>query len=178
MVSRVDRWYYLPINPEPWQVGKLGLGRKNGKVYPRMDRNEQLYSFQQAVKEFFTDEPPQLIEGEIELYFAFWRRLDKWTTPTGVISTRSVVDVTNMQKATEDALQGVLFKNDSQVKRIHSSIIEEGIDIVPGIAIWIQSHHRISVENLPKIIQEARRVHIQSHAVPTNSNVWPPPEGS
>lgn len=127
-------FYYIPINPEQWKVGPLGVGRSNGRLRPYIGRDQQLYSFQQAVKEELKGVdclPP----GEYELHFYLWRNVATWETPTGKSAHRNAVDATNMQKALEDALQGVLITNDRYVKRVGSTIVEQGPDVVGKILI-------------------------------------------
>lgn len=105
-------------------------------------RDAQLAAFQKAVKEEIGDTVQ--IEGRFALTFLFWRNLATYEIPSprdtskGVTQTKHEVDVTNMQKATEDALQGVLFKNDNSTREVHSYLIEQGPEVRGRIVIGIE----------------------------------------
>jgi hypothetical protein len=119
-----EAWYILPINPDPWAIGPLGVGKRNGKYFPYVGRNNQLYSYQQAIKEELVSQNARLLpEGKYELEFFFWRRLDSHAS-----GKKHYADVTNLQKATEDALQGVLFDNDRDVVNVNSWIMHQDTD--------------------------------------------------
>lgn len=109
----IYRWF-CRINPEPWTSPTATLGRKNGRMVPFVHKNPKLRTYQLAVQEEFDAVAHDLkpVEGPIKLEFAFSR-----STVGG-----QPCDVTNLQKATEDALQGHLFKNDSQVVQVSSRI--------------------------------------------------------
>jgi Holliday junction resolvase RusA-like endonuclease len=128
------RWFHLPLNPEPWAVGSLGIGKRGGKMFPTMSPNPQLTAFKQAVVEEL-EGVEKLPPGEYELKFYFWRVLDDYETASGRRHRKHQADTTNLQKATEDALQGVLIDNDRNVRRVTSEIIEQGPDIKPRIVI-------------------------------------------
>jgi hypothetical protein len=49
--SLLVAWYVVHVNPEPWAVGPLDLGRRGGKVYATMGQNQQLAAYQEAVRE-------------------------------------------------------------------------------------------------------------------------------
>jgi Holliday junction resolvase RusA-like endonuclease len=131
-------WFVLDVNPEPWAIGDLSVGRRGGKVFPMVGRNNQLHSYKEAIKEELGD-PGLFIEGPIELRFWFWRRRDDYKTPQARTHRKHEADVTNMQKATEDALQGVLFKNDKDVNDVHSVVVEQGPDVTPRVVVAIRA---------------------------------------
>ena len=128
-----DHWYVLRVNPEPWAVGSLGLGRKQGKIYPYIGQNAQLAAYQAAIREELG--PQELIEGNVELNLYFWRNLATYETQSGRDHRKHHADATNMQKATEDALQGVLFDNDKYVVDVHSVVVDQGPDVKGKIVI-------------------------------------------
>lgn len=130
-------WFVLEVNPEPWAIGDLSVGRKNGKVFPMVGRNNQLYMFQQAIKEEIGD-PGIFFDGPVELQFYFWRRRDEYKTPQARTHRKHEADGTNLSKATEDALQGVFFKNDKDVNHCEWTIVEQGADVEPKIVIGIR----------------------------------------
>jgi Holliday junction resolvase RusA-like endonuclease len=127
------------INPEPWAIGPLGYRHVNGKIRPYVGPNAKLKSFQDEVKKDLEfqlskdDETPY--ESDCTLRFFFWRRLDSWETQGGRKANAHVADATNLQKALEDALQGVLISNDRNVRQITSEIVEQGPNVNPGIII-------------------------------------------
>jgi Holliday junction resolvase RusA-like endonuclease len=132
--------FYLDINPEPWAIGPVSVGRgAGGKMYPVVGRNQQLNAYQQAVKEAMLEqsqvshEPTKDVKWQ--LHFGFWRQRADYTTPQARTHRKHEADVTNMQKATEDALQGILFTNDKDVKYVSSFEFEQSGITVPGIAI-------------------------------------------
>lgn len=129
-------YVYLDVNPEPWAVGPLSLGRRGGKMFPKMERNASVFSFKEAVRGELKDRIQGMPPGVYDLDFYLWRRLESYIGESGRKATAHVADATNMQKALEDALQGILFDNDRDVRRIRSEIVEQGPDVVPGIAIY------------------------------------------
>lgn len=163
-------WYYLPINPEPWAVGPVGVGKKNGKFYPYVGRNNQLDSFKQAVKEELqTQGVKQLAEGNYKLTFYFSRRLESNTSG----SKMNYADATNMQKATEDALQGVLFDNDRNVSDVRSVILQQSETAKPAIIIEAEylSEGAVSMFELPLDMLDK---YDAPDDLQTSDNVWPP----
>lgn len=141
-------WIVLSLNPEPWRIGPLSVGRKNGKMFPMVGRDTQLYYYQQAIKEELGDEWT-LIQGPVELKFFFWRRRDEYQTPQARSHRKHEADGTNMAKATEDALQGVLFKNDKDTNHMEWTIVEQGPQVEPRIVIAIRKGQIPSSYGLP-----------------------------
>jgi Holliday junction resolvase RusA-like endonuclease len=141
-------WYILPLNPEPWAIGSLGLGKRGGKFFPTISPNPQLAAFKQAVAEELEGSIP-LPEGEYELKFFFWRVLDSYETASGRRHRKHQADTTNLQKATEDALQGVLIGNDRDVQRITSEIVEQGAEVKPRIVIKASPYLGFNPDQIP-----------------------------
>lgn len=130
------------INPEPWEAPGMAVGRgKGGKPYPMAVKSGRLEAYQAAIRESiqaaYPDLPTAPPDMRLKVTFAFWRQLDSYTKDTGRTASRNVADVTNMQKALEDALQGVLYVNDRNNKNVKSLIIEEGPDVEPCIIIAV-----------------------------------------
>lgn len=165
-----DRWYVLNVNPEPWAVGPLDLLRRNGKLAPTMGRNLQLYMYQQAVKEEMQRCYPDVVElpPHYELDFWFWRNTERG----------NIADATNLQKATEDALQGVLLKNDRLVVRVGSTIVAQGADVTGALAFrvrWgIEPIENELTEPVPVFILAEKDQAEYQQATPINDNSWPP----
>lgn len=166
-------WYYIPVNPEPWAVGSLSLGHRNGKTYPKIGPNIQLVAAQEAIREELRSMPwVKMIEpGEYSVQLYFWRLMSEWITPTGRKASSSQADATNMQKATEDALQGILFDNDKNVRTITSRIVEQGPDIIPGIGIGIEPWIPEYVSPSVLLLRSQYLTY-----VPESNNSWPPKE--
>lgn len=152
-------WFVLDVNPEPWAVGPLGVGRKNGRTYPYVGQNAQLAAYQSAVREALG--PQVQIEGDLDISFFFWRNLVTYKTQAGRDHRKHHADVTNMQKATEDALQGVLFDNDKYVVDVHSVVMEQGPEVRGKIAIRvdpvIENHHDYWWRILPSDVRNQLR---------------------
>ena len=144
----MTQWFVLAVNPDPWAIGPVGVGRKNGKMYPYVGRNNQLHDYQQAVKEALTDIEP-LSAGEYDLRFYFWRRLDEHAS-----GKKHYADATNLQKSTEDALQGVLFDNDRLVRRVGSEIVEQSATAEPCIVIAAELYVGNDPREIPEHIWE------------------------
>lgn len=129
-----SHWFVIPVNPEPWSVGTISTGRKNGGTFGRMSPSALLVAYQEAVREHL-DGVPELPFGDYDLRFFFWRELEEYRTESGRRQSRHVADATNMQKALEDALQGYLIDNDRNVQHIESTIVDQGKDVKPCIVI-------------------------------------------
>jgi Holliday junction resolvase RusA-like endonuclease len=133
------RWYALALNPEPWAVGPVDLGRKNGKVYGTIGRNQQLAAYQDAVREEIGDKQ-ELVTGPVQLTFFFWRNRASYVTPSERTRQKGRADASNMGKALEDALQNVLFENDREVNDVRSVIVAQGPDVIPRILLRIKAN--------------------------------------
>ena len=127
------RWYYFHLNPEPWEIGQASVGRRGGKYYANIGRSEQLYSYQEAVRECFGE--PDMMEGYLKLTFFFWRRLDTYRYEKERTARKHEADATNLQKALEDALQGYLFNNDKDNHDIRSIIVVQDEATEPAIIV-------------------------------------------
>lgn len=133
-------WYGVKINPEPWAIGSLSVGRRNGKVFPSIGPNAQLVAFQEAIREEFDGLTPEdhYQNKRMKITFYFWRNLSAYKTPSGRTHRKHVADATNMQKALEDALQGILFHNDRTNRDIRSVVVKQGHGIKGKILIHIE----------------------------------------
>lgn len=113
------------INPQPWtptRVPKRGSSVKDGKL---ADYQEAV---REAVENALTDHEPYT--GNLTVKFYFWR-----STAHG-----NQADATNLQKATEDALQYVLYGNDRANRHVCSEIIEQNVDERPCIIIVVEPY--------------------------------------
>lgn len=144
------RWYRLDLNPEPWAIGAVGAGRRGGKITPYVGRNQQLFAYQEAVREELRIQGAQLIEGDIALEFYFWRQVAAYRTDADRLVRKNHADYTNLVKGTEDALQGVLFDNDRQVVGTGGGrIMAQGPDVEPRVLVGVAVAERWGLEDLP-----------------------------
>ena len=147
-------YYDLPVNPEPWRVGPLSMGRRRtGQMYPTVGRDQQLHMYQAAIREQLLDEwkTIALPDGtKFRAEYFFWRRQDSYESASGSKVSKHVVDLTNMIKGTEDALQaqaakgtrkaieGILFHNDRDCVEQATFVMAQGPDVEPRVVIGIQ----------------------------------------
>jgi len=153
----VKKWYIIEdVNPEPWAIGALGVGRRAGGVYPYIGPNTKLVAYQNAIKEQLGDFEPPDYDGEVQLDFFFWRKIEtirrQSPGPKAKVSQGHISDATNLQKGLEDALQGVLFSNDRVVRDIHSVVVEQTRDTKPRIIIRVSSWSGFDPDSLPQFI--------------------------
>jgi hypothetical protein len=168
----VNGFMYLDVNPEPWAVGPLSIGKRNGKMFPKMERNASVHAFKEAVRDEVAGQVQMLPPGEYDLEFYLWRRLDSYIGETGRKINAHVADATNMQKALEDALQGLVIDNDRGVRRIKTEIVEQGPDVIPGIGFLAKSYE---VATIPDAVVSARSWAVaRAGTSRTSDNSWPP----
>lgn len=165
-----ERWYALQVNPEPWAVGPLDLIRRGGRLAPTMGRNQQLHMYQQAIAGELATKygalPGAPLAPCYELDFWFWRNTERANN----------ADATNMQKATEDALQGILIANDRDVVRVQSHVAAQGPAVAGALAFRIRwgvaRSSRDAVSDMPDEI--LRQVSELPVAPQVSDNSWPP----
>lgn len=127
------------INPQPWVVPDLGVGRSNGRVYPTATKRAELRAYQEAIletveaSEFNIDMFPA--DMALDVSFYFWRRLDEYTAASGTKVRKQKPDTTNMVKSTEDALQKVLYANDRQNIRVSGLTVAFGTEVEPAVLV-------------------------------------------
>lgn len=168
----MEPYYVLPLNPEPWAVGNAYVVRSGGKLTARVGPNPGLQSYQEAVREELAD-VKMLPPGRYRLDFYFWRQQAQYLDAADRKRQRNQADATNMQKALEDALQGVLFENDRDVAQISSTIVAQGVEVKPCIVIRAALIHDGNGVLLPHYI--AQKVNEVREAAPKkSSNKWPP----
>lgn len=167
-------WFQLHVNPEPWAVGPVSIGRRNGKMIPMIGRNQQMEAYKEAIKEELGTQEP--LPGKYRLDFFFWRRLDVASSGD---RRQHQADGTNMAKATEDALQGVLIGNDRDVISASWTIVSQGADIAPGVLVRLEwgLNPLESVRHLPKQLFDEvmgyRHLHLVT-PITQSDNSWPP----
>lgn len=177
MKSTGTTTYYLPVNPEPWTVGKAYVRRGGGKSFAAVAPDKTLKTYQEAIRSELLERGAMLLDPPYALEFYFWRQNAQYKSQKGRTMTRNTPDVTNMQKATEDALQDVLIGNDRDVVAVKSALVDVSIDEPGSVAIVV---HELSdaTQILPVYVtdaiatEEARQESIVQHA--TDSNTWTP----
>lgn len=121
------------INPEPWAIGTINAW---GKGKADMSANPKVVNYQKAIREDleqqgYTGEYPFAGGWPLHVEFFYYRSTERGNQ----------ADTTNLNKATEDALQGVLFGNDRNNRRVVGEIMEQGPDVEHvGIVIDIWPH--------------------------------------
>jgi len=129
----------LSVNPIPWRVPpmKVGRGRGGKGTYVQAGRDQELFAYQEAIREELARIGARMMDPPYRIRFWFWRRLDPQVTESGRKSNMHRVDATNMQKATEDALQGLVIGNDADVVDVRSIIVDQDPTTTPGVVIEI-----------------------------------------
>jgi len=133
-----NRFFVIGVNAEPWAVGSLGIARKGKSTYPYIGPNQKLQAYQEALKEQL--EGAVLLVGEVEINLYIWRKIEKLTVYGGRNRKGNTSDATNIQKATEDALQGILIENDRFVRRIATEIMQQDELTEPCIVIQVRPY--------------------------------------
>jgi Holliday junction resolvase RusA-like endonuclease len=178
------RWYQFHVNPEPWAVGPLVVGRRNGKYTANMGRNQQLDAYKSAIREDLERNYPASQSAILPPYYSldmfFWRQQEHYRNAHERNIQKHEADVTNLQKATEDALQGILIGNDRDVVRICSYCVEQGPDVTPGVVIRIRwgipkgEHMDILPNHIRDELLSYRHLSLAQPAPEQASNAWPP----
>lgn len=118
----MTQYWVLGINPEPWTPGTAFRRPKGAGIA----KDGKLKAYQEAIKEEFVYQNPKHDQHDgCSFWFLFWR------------STRHgrVADATNLQKALEDALQGVIYRNDKTNLDVRSTIIDQTPETQPAILV-------------------------------------------
>lgn len=142
----MDIWLPLQVNAEPWRIGPLSTIRNGGKLIPFVGKDSQLEAYKEAVREAADGwltvnglTRKAILDHKCnKVTFYIWRQLGQYLTNSGRNHTKHIADATNMQKATEDALQGILFANDRQNRDVRTVIMEQSADL-PGLP-WVLVH--------------------------------------
>lgn len=168
LMSQEPRTYHITgINPEPWTAPESAIGRKGGKMFTQHYQSAGLKAYQEAVKEEIVQQNGHvhMFEGPLVVEFFFWRNTDN-----GEVDSRKMVrneaDATNMQKACEDALQGILYGNDKSNRIVSSYVVDVGREVQPHIAIRIEPFDPANWD-VPEIPKSAT-----SGAVPPRAWDW------
>lgn len=144
MADRDERIFLIQdVNPEPWESPEAAIGRKRGKLVPQLFTKPKQRMYQESLRSAFHERygfDVELAEGEISVEFYFWRDMTPVETARSRKTRAHVADATNLQKATEDALQGLLYANDEKVKHVQSLVVEQDVAVRPAILIIIRPY--------------------------------------
>lgn len=148
-----EHWYFCEVNPVPWQIGPVGAKRgQSGRIAGYVGRDQELHTYQQALREELAAQSPVMLDGDVIITCFFWRsRVAGLDAATGKRQKKSVADCTNMVKSTEDACQGVLFKNDRGNVASHGYIVEQGPEVEGRVIICVETaepNHKAEVLNM------------------------------
>lgn len=166
-------WFCIGINPEQWQVGPLSVGRRNGKLFPIAGRDQQLAAYQEAIREEMGDgfEP---LTGKQRIRFYFWRTTEGYSTASGRSHRRHQADATNLQKALEDALQGILYENDRDTWDIRSVIVDQGPDVIGKVLFSVEPLRAWTSDIPQECIKLITETDLDIMAPQYSDNSWPP----
>lgn len=171
-MSTPELWFLIEgINPEPWEPPESAIGRRAGKPYIQHYSPEKYKNFTEAVRSAFSQEYPDFvpIDGEVlDVRFFLWREQSVFETPTGRKSQANIADATNMQKAIEDALQGLLYVNDRDNHRVSCEIMSQDKETEPAILVQIQAYSG------PNERAQSKRIALKAAIPPPPDNALPP----
>lgn len=155
------------INPEPWTSPKLGTKRAGSKVLPMAYKDEGLRSYQEAIAETVLDlltandiYTPLYVEETLRVQFHFWRQTESYQGMNRR-NTRSRPDVTNMVKAIEDALQGIVYKNDQNNICVAGNLMAIGPNVDPAIVIEIDeavANPKATADIIQEMLEDANEL--------------------
>ncbi len=114
------RWYQLNLQPESWEVGAAYASRRGGAIRGGLGPSAKVEAFEAAVREELESQQPTMQTGDVSIKIFLWRQLGHRIKKA---------DATNMQKAIEDAMQGVVIENDRNVRSISTEIMEQDVDV-------------------------------------------------
>ena len=144
------RWFILKLNAEPWAVGNLGIGRRGKTPYPYLSPNQKLQAYQEAVREEL--DGAGILEGEVEVKLFIWRKLETAKVMGGRDRKAKTSDATNIQKATEDAIQGILIQNDRNVRKVSTEIVAQDDKTEPCIVIQVGPYEPFNPDSIPEVV--------------------------
>jgi len=132
------------ILPEPWEAPTGAIGRKGGGLFVRMVKSTKLATFQAALHDALEQKfGERMLESivqrgtHLELRIWIWRPIESTVRESGRKASAHVADATNLQKAIEDACQGVLFANDRDNLVVQTVIMEQDADATARIIIEV-----------------------------------------
>lgn len=171
--------FWVDVNPEPWVVPPFYAARSGKHLTVRSGRDQGLHAYQEAVREQLIEQGAEMLEGPYGLRFHFYVDLEKYTTATGRKVTQNTPDVTNLQKAIEDALQGVVIHNDREVVYTASSRrMSEGALAIVEVFYELEEYPDISMDASVEALLNLTQRRAEMTASNNDANAWPPRKDS
>lgn len=167
--------FIFPLNAVPWSTPPFSVGRnKKGGSYVRPGQNRELKMYQNAVKAELVEHPDcRMLEPPYAIRFWFYRRMEPGTTGGGRVTKPEEADATNMQKATEDALQGVIINDDVHARTVISHVVEQGPDAPSIVVIEVWGNYG-GAQPDPELQAAINRViERQGYVGNPDANAWP-----
>lgn len=182
------RLLVVGINPEPWTSPSLGTKRAGGRIVPTSFKDENLRSYQMAVHELVEEAlaeqgimTPVYGKGvELGARFSFWRQLDRYHVSEGRTRVRQQPDLTNLVKAFEDALQGLLYVNDRAIRESVGCLVDVGQDLEPAAMVEVHPlpAYRLQMADIARTQLTRRGTKARSSAVYLEGESWESPSES
>lgn len=119
----------IPVNPEPWKAPMKGRG------HAFSDKGSIAYKG--AIRDHLERVGATQLEPPYRVHFLFWRKRFQYLDKRGAKRTRNAADATNMQKLTEDALQGILIDDDVRNRYVTSQTVAQGLDVEPMVIVMV-----------------------------------------
>lgn len=153
-----ELWLVLELNPEPWRVGPVSGVRRGGKIGGYVAPDKQLVAYENAVREQvmqklnWSEGDPLIFDCQVSLTLYLWRAMSEYATPQARTARNHEADATNMLKATEDALQKIVYKNDKDNRRVTSEIVEQSFTSVSRIIIHVETYTGLNPDEIPQSV--------------------------
>lgn len=172
-MSNFRAWAFA-INPSPWAIGKASaIPNRGRKAFVKIAPDKALKAYQDAVRSKLAEAGAKPEPGLYVMRFTFSRQLEQYVTVNGT-QTGNAADTTNMQKATEDALQGLVIENDRQTISITGHLASESktstipyvvIEVLSGIDGYEMHKRVLPGQWISKEAVEARNEMLKSSAM-------------
>lgn len=170
------KWYVIDVNPVPWAIGPITTGRRGGRMIGMVGRNVELRAYQDAVREIVREQlsGETILDGPVEMKLFFWRKMEEYTSPQGRGARNKEADLTNLQKAIEDAVQKILLTNDKNVKKHQSEIVEQHQGVNPMAVLAIRPYRGFDPSQLPSFVWEKMEILREKNESYSNQALqWP-----
>lgn len=166
------------INPQPWRAGKFGKKRVGGKLISILIKDEGTAAYQEGLHEAVTGALAELQvplpvfpKGTLlRVKFTYWYQIEQFRNlNTGRITTPKQPDTSNLTKATEDALQGLMYHNDKDNRSTWGELVYIGTE-EPRVLISVEPWDKfIQLESAMATVDWLKN---DSQAIVHNKNVW------
>jgi len=140
--------FVVPGPPRPWKAPDVFRGEtKDGRKFTRGVKPARTRTYQSRVALFASQACGDPIQGPVTFRMAIYlprpktlaKDLKAWRKHTGrVPCPKKVVDLGNVEKAVEDAIQGIAYVNDSQIVEKHTSKWYHEVGGAPRIEVVVE----------------------------------------